>query len=189
MASDPAHLTLQEYLTWELSQETRHEYVHGLVLTMTGASDAHGTIAVNLIAAIRPRLPAGCKLFASDMKLLTGGNTVRYPDLLVTCDARDRADPYLKRPPKLIVEILSPSTEASDRTAKLDEYTAIPELEEYVTFDSQRVSIILHRRGLGDTWLTHRLGIEERLLLASIDLELEVRAIYEDVDIERRYIT
>ena len=188
MATEPVPLTLQEYLTWELSQETRHEYVHGLVMAMTGASRRHGTIVMNLSALIRPRLKSsGCDAFASDMKLIPPNNaSCRYPDFLVTCDERDRVDPYVTRHPKLIIEVVSPSTEKIDRTDKLDEYATIPELEEYVLIYTQRVAVEIYRRGLDKSLsMISRYGPDEEAFLNSLDLRIPMALIYEDVDFER----
>jgi Uma2 family endonuclease len=185
MATEPVRLTLQEYLSWELSQETRHEYVHGLVLAMTGASRAHGTILMNLSAFIQPKLRnSGCEAFASDMKLVLPKQTsCRYPDFLVTCDERDRVDPYVTKHPKLTVEVISPSTERVDRVEKLDEYATIPELDEYVLVYSQRVAVEIYRRGLDKTLsMIFRYGPGEDAFLSSLNFEIPVDAIYEGVD-------
>jgi Uma2 family endonuclease len=187
MASEPARLTLQEYLSWEMAQETRHEFTRGFVFAMSGASRAHGTIVMNLSALIRPRLRGtGCDAFASDMRVIPPARTsCRYPDIVVTCDDRDKRDPFVTRHPRLIVEVMSPSTERIDRTENTDEYKSIPELLEYVLVDSQRRRIEIQRRSLErDTWTVYDASRDETLFLASLDTTFAVDAIYEGVDFE-----
>ncbi len=156
---EPLRLTLEQYLEWEDRQGTRHEFVDGLVFALAGASD---TNEIKVIPPNRRR--------------------ARYPDLLVTCDERDRADRYVKRYPRLIIEVLSPSTAATDRTEKLDEYQTIPTLDEYVLVDSLGVGVLVFRRSLGDSWMQHKYAGDEHLRLSSISLDVSLRDVYEDVD-------
>jgi|GEM_PF-74180 len=188
MATEPVRLTLQEYLTWELSQETRHEYVHGLVLAMSGASRSHGTIVMNLSAFIKPKLRASaCDAFASDMKVIAPNQkSCRYPDFLVTCDERDKVDLYVTRHPKLIVEVVSSSSERIDRVEKLDEYATIPELDEYVLIYSQRPAVEIYRRGLDKSLsMIFRHGPGDEVYFASLDLRVPMNLIYEGIDFEK----
>ena len=188
VATEPVRLTLQEYLAWELSQETRHEYVHGLVLAMSGASRAHATIVMNLSALIKPKLrSSACDAFASDMKVIAPNQkSCRYPDFLVTCDERDKVDPYATRHPKLIVEVVSPSTEKVDRVEKLDEYATILELDEYVLIYSQRTAVEIYRRGLDKSLsIIIRHGPGDEVYFASLDLRIPMNLVYEGIDFEK----
>lgn len=129
---EPLRLTLEQYLEWEDRQGTRHEFVDGLVFALAGASDTHQTILANLTTLVRPALRGSAsRIFTNEIKVIPPNRRrARYPDLLVTCDERDRADRYVKRYPELIIEVLSPSTAATARTEKLDEYQTIPTLDE-----------------------------------------------------------
>jgi Uma2 family endonuclease len=154
---------------------------------MSGASKAHATIVGNVASALRAARQRGCESFTNDVKLLTPARTVRYPDLLVTCDERDRNDPYVVRHPTLLVEVLSPSTLRVDRVEKHDEYLQIPELLEYIMIDSSRKSVEIIRRDLvAGSWILRTLT-EGSALLAALDLAVALDAIYEGVDLERVY--
>src|SRR5216117_3882332 len=106
-----------EYLATEEKSEIRHEYLGGLVYAMAGETRAHNTIALNLATAIRQRLKAPCKLYIGGVRVnfeLRHDQYFYYPDVVVTCEQRDN-HPRLVRYPKLIIEVLSESTERLDR--------------------------------------------------------------------------
>lgn len=110
----------------------------------------------------------------------------RYPDFLVTCDDRDKVDPYVTRHPKLIIEVVSPSTEKIDRSEKHDEYGSIPELIEYALVYSQRIAVEIYRRGLDNSFsMIIRHGPGEDVYFASLDLHLQIDKLYQGVDFER----
>ncbi len=118
-------LTVEEYLKLEQDVEVRHEYVAGQIYAMAGASEAHNLIVTNLIAILRPHLRgSSCRTFVSDMKVKVKtqqADIFYYPDLLVTCDSNDNKK-YFKTNPNLIVEVLSDSTETTDRREKRINY-------------------------------------------------------------------
>ena len=185
MSFDPLPLTLAGFLAWEEPQQAKFEYRDGSVLAMAGATDDHGQIVLNLSAIIRPALRGTLyRAYPLDMKVVTTYPASRYPDLLVTCDKRDARERTIKRHPKLIIEVLSPSTASIDTGDKLDEYQTIPELEEYVRSDSRKPSVRIYRRD-GDTLKTHPATITGSIELRSIGLSLSLSDIYEDVDFER----
>jgi len=177
-------MSLEEFLAWEAAEETKHEFVDGQVYAMAGASRAHGTIALNLAALIRPAIrKTGCRAYIADMKVIPPGlRSVRYPDLVLTCDPRDLADEQVTRFPKLIVEVLSRSTAATDRGEKFEEYRRIPTLEEYVIVDSTQVSVEVLRRG-EDLWTFRDYGPGTAFRLESVGLEITVNDLYEDLDL------
>lgn len=127
--------TLEEYLALEQTAETRHEYDGGHIWAMSGATDRHATVALNIGAAILTAARArNCRTFVSDMRVRVADDRYFYPDVVVTCDPDDR-DPLVKARPCLVVEILSPSTETRDRGYKLRSYLALPSLLAYVLID------------------------------------------------------
>jgi Uma2 family endonuclease len=107
----------------------------------------------------------------------------RYPDLLVTCDERDFEDKLKKNHPKLIIEVLSASTEAVDKGDKLDEYQTIAELQEYVLIDSRKPYVRIFRRN-GEKLETSLPTTTGPITLESLKLALTFEEIYEDVDFE-----
>jgi Uma2 family endonuclease len=179
------HLGIDDYLAWEAEQPGRHEYLQGEVYAMTGARDAHNTIALNVAVLLRDGLRGGpCRVYIADMKLrLDAAEAVFYPDLMVTCDPRDRtpeADTF-KRYPKLLVEVLSESTAAYDRGRKFELYRSIETLEEVLLVEQDRRHVDLFRRETDGRWVLESHGPAGGIRLASVGLVLPLERVYEDV--------
>src|SRR5436190_8398731 len=103
-------MSLDEFLAWERDQPEKHEYAAGVIRMMTGASLAHATITINIAYALRQALRGtGCRPFVSDAKVIAAGS-VRYPDIVVTCQPVDGTNDIVPEP-VLVVEVISPSTE------------------------------------------------------------------------------
>lgn len=181
----PHKPTPTEYLEWEMRQPLKHEYDSGQIWAMTGASAAHATVVSNLSREIGNHLRTSpCRVFVSDMKVqVAEEGPFFYPDLVVTCDERDSNASYTLQYPKLIIEVLSPSTEAFDRGGKFARYRHLSSLEEYVLIDSQGVGVECFRPGAEPryTWILELYEPEGRLNLESIGLQLPVSLLYEKV--------
>lgn len=177
-------ISVADYLESELTAKVRHEYVAGQIYTMAGASEAHNIIAGNIFAILRPHLRgSSCKAFVFDMKVKVRTQQTEifyYPDLLVTCDARDN-EKYFKSNPSLIVEILSKSTEVTDRREKRLNYQMIDSLQEYVLVSQDEMRVEVYRKGSNGNWLFATLGRDDDLVLDSVGLTLTMNDIYEDV--------
>ncbi len=173
----------EEYLTAEELSPVKHEYIDGQVYAMAGASDAHVTISLNLASALRNYLRgSGCRVYMSDMKAhIETANTFYYPDVMVTCDARDKALPNHKKYPCLIVEVLSESTEAFDRGDKFINYQQLPTLQEYVLINQKRQRLECFRRNAEGLWVLHPYTQDSEIHLASIDFRTNIDNLYEDV--------
>ena len=177
-------VSVADYLAAEEEAQMRHEYVGGVVHAMAGETRAHNEIAQNIAFAIRQRLKGGpCKLYFEDVKLhLTpaSGDIFYYPDLMVTCDPRD-THPLWVEHPKLIIEVLSPSTESVDRREKLFAYRFIDTLEEYVLVEQDKARVRVHRRA-DPLWTCETFeGVEAAAVFRSIELTCPLREIYEGV--------
>ncbi|HCK82693.1 MAG TPA: Uma2 family endonuclease [Candidatus Competibacter sp.] len=145
-ASRPT-FSFDDYLHWEHRQPTRHEFVRGEIFAMTGASDLHNELSVNLYTLLRQHLRGTPCRAVADVKVhIETANCGFYPDLLVTCAESDRADHYLKRCPVLAIEVLSASTAAFDIGDKFAAYRQLDGLREYVLVDQERVRIRIYRR-------------------------------------------
>jgi Uma2 family endonuclease len=128
------YVSVEDYLWGEQDAQVRHEDVDGEVYAMVGVSDLHAVIAGNLHAALCMGPPDRCQAFISDMKahIRVDAKDIFYsPEILVSCDAKDRETYYHERP-CLITEVLSTSTERLDRFEKRGFYCILPSLEEYV---------------------------------------------------------
>ena len=176
-------LTAADYLAWESAQLDRHEFLDGEVFAMAGAEDRHVTVAGNLYIALRQHLGGSpCRTFMSDMRLhVAAANSYFYPDLLVTCSALDLASAMVKAEPKLIAEVLSPSTAAYDRGLKFSHYRRLASLEEYALIDLDTRSTDCYRKGSDGLWVLHPFARGEAVLLASVALELSAEQLFAEV--------
>lgn len=180
-------LSPEDYLEWEAQSGVKHEYINGQVSAMAGASDAHVTLALNLATLLRPTArQRGCRLYMSDMKVrLEQRNCFYYPDLLVTCDPRDQQTPLYKSFPCLVIEVLSPSTEAFDRGDKFIDYQSLESLEEYVLVNTRRQRLESFRRSASGLWVWQAYSPpEDSVEFKSIGWQGHISDIYEDVSLE-----
>jgi Uma2 family endonuclease len=178
------YITPDEYLEMEEISEIKHEYIDGYVYAMAGANDPHVTIASNTFMMIRNHLRgSGCRVYISDMKArIDSLNRFYYPDVMVTCDPRDTQSQNQKRYPKLIIEVLSKSTEAFDRGDKFADYQQIETLEEYILVNTKRQRLDCFRRNKEGLWvLKSYSGEQDKLQLTSINFEGKFADLYEDV--------
>ena len=173
----------QAYLAWEAEQSTKHEYHDGEVFAMAGASDAHVTVAGNLYIALRQHLSGSpCRTYMSDMRLhVTAANSYFYPDVLVTCSAADLASPLVKTEPKLVIEVLSPSTAAYDRGLKFSHYRSLASLEEYVLVDLDTRATDCYRKGADGLWVLHPFANGQTVSLASVALTMTAQQLFAEV--------
>jgi len=177
----------EDYLEGEKSAEIRHEYILGRVVAMTGASQEHETIALNLATAVKTRLRGkDCQVFMSGMKvrvpLPQKGDKFYYPDLLVSCDPADRQHRYFKEKPRLIVEVLSPHTESFDRGDKFADYRRLDRLEEFVLIAQDKKRVEIFRRDENGRWYLEDSEEEDTFELTSIGLSCSLTELYEGVD-------
>ena len=175
--------TAADYLAWEPAKLDRHEFIDGEVFAMAGAEDRHVTVAGNLYIALRQHLSGSpCRTYMSDMRLhIAAANSYFYPDVLVTCSALDLASAMVKTEPKLIAEVLSPSTAAHDRGLKFSHYRSLASLEEYLLIDLDSRSTDCYRKGADGLWVLHPFARDEPILLASVTLELSADQLFAEV--------
>ncbi|GAB4341734.1 MAG: Uma2 family endonuclease [Cyanophyceae cyanobacterium] len=158
MVALPDRLSVADYLALEATSPIKHEYWDGYLVAMAGASDAHLAIAGNLFAALLGHITPPCRVYMADMRLnIANKNRYFYPDLLITCDSRDviitPENNYAKQFPKLIVEVLSETTEARDRGSKFFDYQRIEGLEEYVLINTNCQRVECFRRSTREDWI------------------------------------
>ena len=172
-----------DYLAWEAAQPERHEYIDGEVFAMAGAEDRHVTVTMNLAFALRQHLSgSACRTYMSDMRLhVAAANSYFYPDVLVTCSPLDLANAMVKSEPKLIVEVLSPTTAAYDRGLKFSHYRTLPSLEEYLLVDLDTRVIDCYRKGTDGLWVLHPFARGEAVELASVALTVSAAQLFAEV--------
>ncbi|XZO01015.1 MAG: Uma2 family endonuclease [Microcoleus sp.] len=185
MIAIPSGFSPEEYLSLEHDNTVRHEYQRGLVYAMAGGSDDHDELSLNLIELLREKVrDSGCSVRSGNVKVNYADAFFYYPDAFVTCDPRDKSDRYVKRYPKLIAEVLSPSTKKfvsealeEDRTDKFEDYRQLESLEEYVLISQDEMRVECRRRvkdGAGERWETVVYGVGDRVMLQSIELEVAI---------------
>jgi len=183
LAAERSIFTADNYLAWEALQLDRHEYLDGEVFDMPVIEDRHNTVSGNVCMALRQHLSGGpCRTYMSDMRLhVAASNSYFYPDVLVTCSALDQASPLVKTEPKLIIEVLSPSTAAYDRGLKFSHYRSLPSLEEYALIDLDSRITDVYRIGDDGFWVLHPFARGETVELASVALQISSEQLFADV--------
>jgi Uma2 family endonuclease len=179
------YFTPQDYFEWESQQELRYEYFDGNVFAMTGGSLPHADIALNVASILRSHLQGRCKVRNSDAKVgITDDGPFVYPDVSVTCDERDRTAQKFSRYPCLIVEVVSPGTEAYDRGGKFTLYRRLESLKEYVLVGSETKTVEVFRRSNEGIWMFIPYGEGDDIELSSLGLTISMDSIYEEVVLE-----
>jgi len=181
-------LTPEQYLAIEREAEYKSEYFRGEMLAMSISDWAHNQLVVNLVAGFHNQLRSRpCDVYPSQMRVLVRATGLyTYPDVVVVCGERrfvdERRDILLN--PSLLVEVLSPTTEAYDRGRKFEHYRSIESFSEYLLVASDRVHTDLHTRRPDGRWLlTSANRLEDSLDLQSIGCQLALADLYEKVDL------
>ncbi|MDC0831450.1 Uma2 family endonuclease [Geitlerinema sp. CS-897] len=186
LATDPLYVSPEDYLAAEEISPIRHEYRDGEISAMTGGTRNHHAITANLHLILGNHLrDTGCRAFVEGMKThIEANNVFYYPDIVVTCDDRDRPsdDPYISYP-CLIIEVLSPSTERFDRTEKFADYRAIPSLSEYVLVASDRQHVEVFQRQHDGRWTLGSEPNDDTIVLVSVNCAAAFSEIYRDVNV------
>lgn len=178
--------SVEEYLWLERNSPVKHEFVDGTVYALAGGTRAHSRIATNAGRLLEEALDEStCRVFNSDMKVRISPRVFRYPDLPVSCDARDdNADDeeldFISYP-TLILETLSGSTTHEDRTAKFAEYRTIPTFREYILAAADQAAVHVYRRQDDGTWHSTTYTTGDEMVLESIGVRLPVAALYHKV--------
>lgn len=185
MATQPHRpsMSIEEYLDLDRrSSETRYEYIDGYVRMLAGGTPDHAKIAANVIGVLYGVLEGStCGVYTSDVRVCLSETRYVYPDIAVSCDARDQEQEEMIQYPCLIVEVLSPSTEAYDRGRKLAYYRQCPSIREYVLVDSQRQTVEVFRREKNTFWTYHAFGPGDEVELASLSVRFPLVKLYRNV--------
>jgi len=171
----------EDYLERERHNPSKHEYFDGDIYAMAGTSKAHNTISLNLALLLRTGLKESpCQTFMADIKVNVANQRYYfYPDLVVTCDGEDDLNAYEIKLPKVIIEVLSESTESFDRGKKFQCYRMIPSLTDYILVSSQDYLVEVFHRLQDDRWVLETYeGLAAIVELKSLDLMLPLSEIY-----------
>ncbi|NEP40699.1 MAG: Uma2 family endonuclease, partial [Okeania sp. SIO2H7] len=170
----------------EEKQQIKYEYINGRVFAMTGGTIPHNDIALNLATALKIHLRGkGCKVSMADAKLgVSEKGSFHYPDVMVTCDERDRRATKVIYHPCLVVEVLSPGTEGFDRGKKFQNYRRISTLKEYVLVDAREMAVECFQPNENGVWELYNYGEGDEINLTSVDFSFPMEMLYEDVVLE-----
>lgn len=176
-------LSLQEFIEWENAQPDKNEFVNGEVFAMVGARRGHGAVVSNLVRAFGNHLAGSpCRVFCEGMKLQIAGDAVLYPDVFVTCDAADLSTDQVFRSPLVVVEVLSPSTQAYDRSLKFAWYRKLATLREYVLVDPDTHRVEGFRVNAQGEWVLHDMSKDAALIVPAIDATIPMAEVFSGVD-------
>ncbi|SJM89127.1 conserved hypothetical protein [Crenothrix polyspora] len=177
-------MSAEEFLDWEERQLEKHEFIQGKIFAMVGVTRKHATVAGNLFRFLGNHLNGSpCRVYMADMKLkLETASAFFYPDVFVTCAQSDhQAERYMTQP-RLIVEVLSSSTEAYDRGEKFEKYRQFSTLAEYVLINPSKRKVEVFRKDATGHWVLHEYGSNDAVLFTSLDLSIESAVLYENVE-------
>lgn len=175
-------MTLAQFLAWEEAQPERHELYRGETFAMTGGSARHNRVIMNLGSRIADHLDgSGCQAFTESMKVQIAEG-ILYPDVLVTCGKAEAGDEKIITDPKLVIEVLSPSTKGYDQRNKFILYRSLSSLLEYVLVDPADFTFEVYTRADAGAWTFVDQTSAGTLTLRSIDLALPLEAVFKGVE-------
>ncbi len=183
MGSPLPKLTLEAYLRWENEQPEKHEYHRGEVFAMVGGRRVHGRVVANLTRLLGNALAGSpCQVFSEAMKVQPADDTILYPDVFVTRDPADLRTDMIFRAPKLVIEVLSPSTQAYDRSLKFALYRQLASLQEYALVDPDTRRIEVFRINAEGLWVLHDMSEHNALTLASVGCDIPMADVFAGVE-------
>ena len=184
--AQPRRYTVEEYFALEETSNVRHEFFEGEVFAMSGASSAHNDIIQNFILTLRPKLRgSGCRVKIDGMRLVVREEQYyTYPDVMVSCHPDDREAGQQYRHPVLIVEVLSPATEAYDRTLKFNQYQKLASLRHYVLVSQKNWVVEWFQLTEHGVWAYTALAeADDFITIPELNLTLTLADIYEETDV------
>ena len=173
-------MSVEDYLTLNKnSKDARYEYLDGEIRMLAGGSPDHSIIIANLTATIKGPLKGHqCRVYNSDVQLKLSEKHYVFPDITISSDERDRNQQETIRYSRVVVEVLSPTTEATDRGKKAAYYRACPTIQEYVMVDSEDVFVEVHRRK-GEIWTIKTFEPGDTITLESLGIQFPIEDAYE----------
>ncbi len=189
-ARKPALLTEAEYLRIEDAADRKSEFYQGEMFLMAGAAPAHNYVKDNLVLELGTRLRgSGCRTASSDQRVRVPTGLYTYPDIVIVCGPREYApqDDKALTNPRVVVEVLSPSTADYDRGAKLRQYQHIPSLAEVLLVAQDRWAAETFSRQPDGRWVYTAFDDPAgELHLASVNVRVPLAAVYRDTDVPER---
>src|SRR5947209_2111584 len=186
MATNPAqqHMSFEQYLLLVSNSDRRYEYYDGEIRLMAGGSSNHAAIALNFGIALDQALgdDTTCRPYVADKLVRVTPTKIVIPDVVVSCDIADHGASQIIDAPVLVVEVLSKSTEMTDRFVKLALYQAKESVREIVFISQVIQRVEVFSRSATD-WLYHQYGAGQSFHLVGLDIEIEVSQLYRRLSI------
>jgi Uma2 family endonuclease len=171
-------ISVQDYLTLDSVSQVRYEYLDGELRMQAGGSMNHSRISVETIVTLSHLLQdSSCEVYNSDVRVKLSESRYVYPDVVVSCDTRDQDQGNMIRYPRVIFEVLSPSTEAFDRGQKFAAYRECSSLQEYVLINSQQKLVEIYTRD-GTSWTLRTFRAKDEVELTSLAIHFPIAALY-----------
>lgn len=178
---EPSFLTIEEWRALERANSNiRYEYIDGRVYLMSGGSLAHARIGSNTVRALEDALgSASCYVYNSDASVRLSETRYTYPDASVSCSPLDQptTEHAQVQAPRVVVEVLSDSTEGKDRISKANWYHACASIQEYVLIATKYQAVEVQRR-VGGAWTLHLFGPGDEVELTSIGVRFPLSILY-----------
>lgn len=178
-------MTVEEYFELDEQSDIRYEYYDGEVYAMSGTTFNHNDIVGNVSGAFRTFFrPRGCRVFAETVKLKVSDICYLYPDVVVTCAAKDLSGTYIVERPSVVIEVISKSSTKRDRVFKLNQHKTIPSLQYYLIVSQAERKVELYSQvGGSDLWACHSFkSLDDVIGLEAFGFEISVREVYETIE-------
>ncbi|MEM9953191.1 MAG: Uma2 family endonuclease [Chloroflexota bacterium] len=181
---DPRRMIVEDYLEFEKTSEIKHEYIDGYIYAMAGRTENHSLISTNLLATLHTqRRKHGCAVHTSDMRVQISESKYVYPDASIVCgEAR-----LSLVNPTIVIEVMSPSSEAYDRGDKFEFYRKVSSLQHYVLVSQEKPRIEGFTRQPSGLWtFSDAIGIDATFTIETGDFTLALVDIYADIEFDRQ---
>jgi len=175
-------ITAEEYLSLEEKSESRNEFINGTIIEMPGGSKIHNNLCLNYTFILRGALKGrDCEIFSEGVKVeLLPEKNYFYPDVVVSCDERDKFDSHFLRYPSLVIEVLSDSNYLYDRVDKFLLYRKLETLEQYILVTQQSCHIESYCRSEGWKKVVFT-DLEAWVEIKHLGISIKLEDIYEGV--------
>jgi len=180
--------TLEEYFALEAASTIRYEYDEGVLIPMPGTSFEHNEIAGNIYTALKIAFKGTkCRVYIEAVRLRVSPVKYRYPDVMALCAEAisDGNQPPALFNPALLVEVISASTEDTDKGKKIDEYLRIASLQDYILVEQETVRVMHWSRQNDSQWMrTEYFRLDDVVTFGSIGQSMSLREMYENVSLQ-----
>ena len=184
--AEPHKFTVEEYFALEAASEIRYEYDEGILIPMAGTSFEHNEIALNIAFALKNAFKGtGCRAFVEAIRLRVSPTKYRYPDVMALCESpvSDGNKPPALLNPAVIFEVLSDSTEETDKGKKIEEYFQLPSVTDYLLLAQERVHVMHWSKQNGGQWNSNEYTeLSASILLESVNITLALAEIYDTIE-------